>query len=134
MVYLSALHRYQCFKCMEPKREEERKPLPWWIWLILTMVALIIIGMALLGLGHGTVGITNLTRSEGGKEGVQDALAWVVVIGFLGTIVAIIMEMKRERCPACGECLRFVSELDKYKCLHCGAWYPREDIEVEGFE
>lgn len=60
-----------------------------------------------------------------------EVIAWAVTVFLLMSVVAVILEMGRERCPACGEVLKEVSEVDKYKCLHCGAWYDREDIEVE---
>lgn len=72
-----------------------------------------------------------MSMSDDTKETVQDGIAWFVIVLVLGSTVAVIMEMGKERCPACGEVLKEVDEVDKYKCLHCGAWYDREDIEVE---
>lgn len=141
MVYHSNLHRYQCHPCAIDERERTEAeetvplpwPLPWWLWVLLALILLFCLALAIYGFPEGGGGMSNLTQSEA-QERAQDALAWVIVVGFIGCIVALIMEMKRERCPACGECLRLVSEVDKYKCMHCGAWYPREDIEVEGYE
>lgn len=61
----------------------------------------------------------------------------LIIFGLIFAImilVAYALEKGKERCPACGEVLRLVHEVSKYKCLHCGAWYPREDIEVEVVE
>ena len=63
-----------------------------------------------------------------------DLVAFLVVFLYLGCLSIIVLEMKRQRCPSCGKVLRFVSEVDKYKCMRCGTWYPREDIETEGFD
>lgn len=109
--------------------------LRWIILMILAIVMCAVIVMTMIYLPplHGDG--RNLTMEQAGSEPVPpdsiDLLIGAIIIGFIAVIVAIIMEHGRERCPSCGEILRLVEEVQKYKCLHCGSWYPREDIEVE---
>ncbi len=65
---------------------------------------------------------------------LEDALLVFGLIFAIMILLAYALEKGKERCPACGEVLRLVPPVQKYKCIHCGAWYPREDIEVEVVE
>ena len=107
-------------------------------WIVLLILAIVMCAALLMTLyllpplhGDGM----NITMEQESSEPVSpnsiDLLIGAIIIGFIAVTVAIIMEHGRERCPSCGEILRLVEEVQKYKCLHCGSWYPREDIEVE---
>ena len=128
LVWLSSPEVWKCFKCQKPP---EPSWAPWWMWILLIVImAFMFALMILLPFPPAHNGSGNLTQAADQVE-LSRGLAWFVVILLLGMGVGYAMERGKERCPACGEVLRLVHEVQKYKCLHCGSWYPREDIEVE---
>lgn len=136
MVYHSNLFRYQCHRCcLDAKEKAEREetfPLPWWIWLIMILIFALFFAIYILGQNAGG-GPTNLTHSDGTVDVVASqwaGLAYLVVL-VVALVVAHLLKAGKERCPSCGKVLHLVREVQKYKCLQCGAWYEREDIEVE---
>lgn len=135
-VWLSSPEVWTCFKC---EGAPERRSVDLWFWLIV-LGLLLFTFLMIYGTWKTGTRIENLTQTwEEPDTGmspreIKIMFLYVLIIALVGALVAYAMERGKERCPACGEVLRLVHEVQKYKCLHCGSWYPREDIEVEVVE
>lgn len=84
------------------------------------------------GCPSGGGGVVNVTQDMGGAKDLEDPYMFgaFAAIAIIAVLAGWLLERNRERCPTCGEVLRLVPEVDKYKCLHCGEWFDRDDIDL----